>query len=269
MFHYNHVRILFYLTFLSLIIFITFPLLLFAETDRVSTSGEKTPLTTILENAEELTEVEKNKILTILKLDVFGYFNLYDKYNTPLKREVFKKTSEYKDKLNELKAKKQEIQKKLYYVTLKPDLKEYNVNKRGFDIPITSNILIYGPGSIGPSKTVEGVHFPSLPVKVVPWRVLGEQIKGAYIEIFFLPSKEEDALYIEDIRDKIKLFFIFKIYDTKLISWQSCEPIFSSWTCYLWNDKTEVIVANSVRMVIANEKTGEVYLDRVWPSGKK
>jgi hypothetical protein len=91
-----------------------FPSLLTAETGKISISDKKPSLKTILENAEEFIDEREraSEIRAIWDLDVFDYFNLYDKYDTPLKREVFKKSSEYKEKLNELKAKKQEIQKK-------------------------------------------------------------------------------------------------------------------------------------------------------------
>jgi hypothetical protein len=132
------------------------------------------------------------------------------------------------------KLRNKKFKKKIYYITLPgTKLEPYNVGKKGFEL----------------NFDVEYVHFPSLPVRI---------IKTPFLETYwwlFLPwkGKEEDALYIENNRDKIKIFLIFPISDVRAV------PGY-------WG---KTIVANSVRVIVANEETDEIYFDRVWSSRRK
>jgi hypothetical protein len=80
-------------------IFFTLTLLSLSAIDIFSqeTSTPKT-ISDILSNKTEASE----KIQFIFTVDVFKYFALYD-FDTELKREIYKKTTEYLNYLNELK----------------------------------------------------------------------------------------------------------------------------------------------------------------------
>ncbi len=92
---------------------------IYAESDRNSTALEE-----ILQDSKD---GKRSEIYYIYTLDVLEHFNLENEYNTDLKKNVFKKTAEYQEKLNELKKLKQEIQKQTYYVTISGErLKDYD-----------------------------------------------------------------------------------------------------------------------------------------------
>jgi len=134
---------------------------------------------TLQENLAGVQQAD-NKLILIYNLDVFEYFDLGGfgkEYDTDLKKQVFSKTPEYAEKLNDLRLKKTEMLTSLYYVTInKFYTEEYDVKKKGFEINIGNvNYGAYGyaraPKSIPTSYPSGGydekaaIYFPSLPTK--------------------------------------------------------------------------------------------------------
>lgn len=234
------------------------------EEEKPSYSTEQvgeTPLEKILKNADEITYKNQDEIISIYNSDVFSYFKIYG-YNTELKKNTFKKTAEYAEKLSELKKIKQEILQSNYYVTLNGEkLGDYNVKRKGFKIELGSNIRAGGYGGMRPSKSIEEVIFPSLPTENEAWKdIAGMRMPpGIFIEYYFLPLNEQKGLTAETNKNDIKIYLIFKIADVKKVSYKT----FSAGGEVGWFQSTgNHIIAKSLRIVAADEKSGEIYFDK-------
>ena len=64
------------------------------------------------------------KISNIFTLDVFGYFNLYNQYDTDLKQKVYKQSKEYNEQLADLKNIKEKQKTISYYLDFVPVYKD-------------------------------------------------------------------------------------------------------------------------------------------------
>lgn len=105
-----------------------------------------------------------DKIAWIYDLDVFRYYykelNVGDTYNTPLQRQVYMKSEDYRKKLNELEKLKSELVNKLFYLKLsnveefssysdrygnyrnnvdKFIISDYNIETKGFEFELWTN----------------------------------------------------------------------------------------------------------------------------------
>lgn len=196
----------------------------------------------IFDYAEDATE-RAIELYRIYQLDVFAHYGLYKEYNTELKRAVFKKTQDYIDKLNELKKNKKEILQHYYYIKLseKYRFSDYDIKRKGFELELDNNIIL------SPPKSVKGVVFSSLPIK-------SKSDRYFYITYLFLPLSERKGLSIENNKENINIYLIFKI---------------SNAVYYNEFYGGEVLVADSVRLVIVDKGGDEVYFDRVYSQGKK
>ena len=127
------------------------------------------------------------EIKSILNLDVFSYYGLYDKYDTDLKKSVFKKSSEYKEKLNELKILKERLSTNFYYIKINESLPDYNINKRGFYITGEEIIGL----EIGNRKiyfevpnSYNNFVFNSTLIRAATSNIISDDISGDYVENF-------------------------------------------------------------------------------------
>jgi len=188
--------------FLVSLILVTFPFPINAQEVNTKPEGE---LQDILKGLEE---ADSGKLETIYNLDVLGYFNLGDDYDTELKMKVFKKTPEYAKKLSELKKMKTEIFSTEYYLKLHGKFydTQYDVKKKGFSISLDGNM---GEclSQAHPPKSVNNFLLSSLPTKNI---YIG-LVRGVYVEHLFLPMNEEKGLEIENSREKFTIYLIFKI----------------------------------------------------------
>ena len=135
-------------------------------------------------------EQADEKVDAIYDLDVFSYFDFGDDYpETDLKKEVYRKTPEYKERLSELQKKKAQLVNTNYYVKLdepRPfEWNDYDVKRRGFDIALAEN---WGEGTMDARapKSISGFLFPPLPTKNYPQKEYGQ---GIYEERLFPASK--------------------------------------------------------------------------------
>ena len=106
-----------------------------AQQDSKTPQAQKSALEQVLEGAEK----PEGNVYTIYMMDVFSYYDLEEKYNTDLKKKVFKKTAEYGDKLNKLRKIRQKMLRKRYYVVIEDEFPDYDIKRRGFDIFLGRN----------------------------------------------------------------------------------------------------------------------------------
>lgn len=170
-------------------------------------------------------------IWPIYELDVFSYFKLDNKYNTPLKKEMFKKTKEYQDKLNELT--KIRNQPRFFVVFIKrsdqcdfiriddtPCWKDYDINRKGFIVnlrkPLDGRAGYFGV----PLRSLDdGKYYFPLSVN-----------SGIKVQLeMFLPMGEEQGLLVENNKNDIGVaigFYIEGVISTKAEPFKPSEKLF-------------------------------------------
>jgi hypothetical protein len=200
----------------------------------------------------------------IYNLDVFSYFELTD-YDTELKKAMFMKTKEYEDKLEELKKLKQGVEKDYYYVALeeskmKNKFEDYNMAKKGINLFLGTNMGLGAINAQAP-KSVSRILFPSLSTEKSGMKTYGgyAPIPGVYEEYLFLAMNEEKGLLVENNRNDIDVYFIFRIAGIETVSFKF-YCINTGW----WNVKQELLKADSVWLVMGNRKTGDIYFDMIF-----
>lgn len=236
---------------IKIIILLIFPIGIFAQTSLDSLIKSKTKITleilkTNLKKAteqdyigfDELDNSESNaentisflKIKSAMLLDVIEYFELNEIYNTELKKESFKESQEYKDKYKDLIKIKADLKNSLLYLDLShEEIRDYDLKNRGFYI--SSNWKS---------------HYAITP--------LFSTAKNGIGDIFiFIQVDKENALKIENNKEKIKTLLIFKpdIHIEK----------YKNYNIY-------TISTSFARFLIINSETNEIYFDKNYSVNK-
>lgn len=95
-------------------------------------------------------------VVDVYQKDVISFFNLGDKYDTPLKKQNFKSSQLYKTKVDSL-SKLQAIYKKnKYYVSMDVDYGEYDISNKCFRVE-------YDVVDCLGTKTINGYYFTTIP----------------------------------------------------------------------------------------------------------
>ncbi|MBP1629583.1 MAG: hypothetical protein H6Q15_476 [Bacteroidetes bacterium] len=189
------------------------------------------------------------KIAALIKKDVFYYFNLDLKYNTPLQKKAFSKTKEYSDYMTLINNHHSDIFDRKFYILY--NLKRnnpYNLNKKVFVFEINpvnyshintlgylglgKNINVFLPNNLLTIKKRE--HFP--------------------LQTITIPISDENlALKIEQDMEKYDcstyLMFIVKLNGIK--TEKSPTFIYSE----------ENILTKTLGLYIVNTETKEIYCD--------
>jgi len=218
-------------------------------------SSESKSLQEILNGIQKV----EDKMQLIYDLDVLDYYELTDKYNTDLKREMFMKTSEYSSKLEDLKKKKADLLSHQIYISdYYSHLKDYNIKRKGFDIYIGEVSLFICDNAIK-DKTIEWenkfkIYLEPLPIYISKSIIFQQRY-------LFIPINEEKGLEIENNIENIKVYFIFKIADKTIqLKYIPCD---------IQQMQENIIKTNEVRIIVANEETGKVYFDKKYLSISK
>lgn len=160
----------------------------------------------------EIQRLESYEFINLLNLDVVGYFNLYDKYNTELKQKLFKQTEEYKQLLQKLKSKQNQIINSYLYMSIYWGSSEgnYNLKTKTFNFRNTKNDGYHFGYNSG------YLQFNDICIKKPSNIPLIESRKdfgyGSFMEqIYQIPVNDEKlALFIEENKESISLMFILK-----------------------------------------------------------
>jgi hypothetical protein len=193
----------------------------------------------LLSTSKKATE----KLYFIFYLDVYGYFELTDTYDTDLKKLTFEKTTAYQDYVNQLKGLKESMFKNSYFIMEKQygynndRFPDYDINRKGFQIDISYLIPLYIDST---SDMVDYGY--TISCSAIP-------------DAFFIPIDETNGLEIENNRDKdtLGIYYFFTISPVLEIIKNKYGAITDS-----------NIKSNSVRIVFANVSTGKIYFDKTY-----
>jgi hypothetical protein len=199
-------------------------------------------------NSSDTESVEK--LYNIMALNVIEYFDKSSQTDSPLKLKAYKNSDEYKEYLNELKNLKKEALRKEYYVDLPDHLEDYDIKNKRFTILFNNKLYDEGHYSI---------YFPPLVIirrqektaEINEYGICTGNTLDCYREYLIIPIKsEEKALTIENEKENIKILLLFNINEDLKRS--------------VYEDQHDHIVANNIKLIIANNKTGEIYYSHVY-----
>jgi hypothetical protein len=146
--------------------------------------------------------------------NVYQYFDLEETYNTPLKKEVFKNSKEYKalsDSLAQIKKdllKPSYIEMKIIPISRSEYGVEYDLKRNGFKVLMNDSRHVYDNTSTQVKNVIDYLSFTNLPFQ----STLADPILGKLSEIkeyLFLPVNKNVGLEVEDENNDTKLIIIF------------------------------------------------------------
>ncbi len=209
----------------------------------------------ILSSMKEFDSEVGHKLNSIVDLNVYSYFELSDLYNTDLKRKMFEQSSDYIDKVNQLKQLKPDISKDYYFIKNSKILSDYILAKNGFEIFVRSNYsdMVQIQGIPYPPKTIESygwkVFLSTLPIK--------ESNFPTY-EKLFIPIDNKTGLEIENNKPQVSIIFAFKVVGKTSFSYK----------CFVEGrsiiEEANILKADSVRLLIVNESLDKIYYDKLY-----
>ncbi len=182
--------------------------------------GQSSKLDSLLETINKIKfDDEDNQKLDPYFIDtyfsnVYQYFDLEETYNTPLKKEVFKNSKEYKELSDSLVQIKKDLLKPSYIeMKIIPISKseygvEYDLKRNGFKILMNDSRHVYDNSSAQVKNVIDYLSFTNLPFQSnVADPILGKlsEIK----EYLFLPVNKNVGLEVEDENNDTKLIIIF------------------------------------------------------------
>ena len=196
---------------------------------------------------DDVQEYNARQIIDILNNDVFSYYkdDLKD-YDTPLKKQVFKKTDEYKELLSTIR----EIAKKIKNGKVKmidepgDSLSDYDLKRNGFYYNVGANFTDYGAGNYPISKN--GFCLDRIPTSKT------KDIGGTIWRIF-LPCDADTAVKIEKNND---IIFVYTFKVTGVV-----DKVFTTFvmgTGYTVSYKAKYVSVNNIELKIVNKTSNEV-----------
>ena len=203
-------------------------------------------------------------INAILQLDVVSYYGLEDVYGTDLKKQVFKKSQDYADRLTELKKERADLTNKILYVGSKDSFEysPYNVSKGEFQFPICLN---YGFGlfEARPPNSWDNVVFEIVPTITLPDTLLGA---GAVRYCISLKVGEDTALKIENNASNSYLYIFFQLEEKmQNVEFSYLNIADGGW--YQMNGSAPR--AKYARVVIADKTSDTIYHEREYRTKSK
>lgn len=240
------------------------------DTNTITIGGTKTSTHTatleeILNGLTKVSEQEAERLKNILNLDVIKHYDLSEKYDSDLKQKLFLESTEYADKLSELKKLKLDTLRQKYFddisltdfhsIEILENSWDYNIKKGGFIAPVDSEE--YESTTLVPK--IHSVFFPRFPITQNCYELgySGVQHCEKYL---FIPTSEEVGVRVEDAAKvdgsniwhgkdiPVHVYIIFDIYKTY----------------YQAHKHDYALVGTSPRIILANAKTGEVYFDKAY-----
>ena len=195
-----------------------------------------------------------DQVASLMNKDVFGYFGLNQKYETPLQKNAFKKTEEYANYLSQLNYDYSCLSGSKFYILYNLRYNsEYDINKKSFIFRI--GVLDWQrtnqSGYIGFGKNI-CTTFPANKLNIKRTREYNNELYAyQYIQI---PIADEDlALKIEEDMSNpyCSTCLMFVVELNKVSSEKHPE--------FPWAQNN--ILAKTVNLYMVNTKTEQIYCD--------
>lgn len=182
--------------------------------------GRVSDINLIMKTSQFVDEVKINDGL--MERDVLTFYGLESKYNTPLKRKLFKQSEEYQQLLSSLDKDRANVLKKSYYYIKDVNGAEYDLRLKAFLYKVGSKWNMFAADNF----LIRSKYFHSRDSVMVPM------------------ANEMKALEVENALDNVSLMFVFRINEEM------------SYT----RDKG-VFVCNNYKLILFNRESKKVYAE--------
>lgn len=224
----------------------------------------------IIKNCYNLySDISCYDIKNLVNNNMLAYYQLNNKFNTPLKKKLFQKTNEFANLKASFNKERANFSDLCYYFTISADaerdnlrISNYDLNKGAFNLDFKAGSYWYT--MFDPINQFDGRDF-AISVNGIPFS--GFVVDNKTWTRMKLYVNTKNALNIENNRDKIDVYFIIvdglrvgNIYSDK-----------SQFFCQLYGHapvrseyQREYYVANKVRLVLVNRDTNEIYYSKLY-----
>ncbi len=104
------------------------------------------------------------------------------------------------------------------------------------------------------------VQFKKLPSYEETDKFFGQGIKN---EILFIPVNEINGLEIEENRENIIVYYLFKPSNIETVKYKFYNNVTNGYEG--WYDMTtKVMTAQTLRIIVANTNSGKIYYDKIY-----
>ena len=194
------------------------------------------------------------KFYPLISRDFFRYqFGGWHEYDTELKRKQYRRSEEFKTQFAAMKETRASALKSLFYLEL-DDVRvpDFNVKTGRFDIVLSDNMygstLGHAPKSAGPCV------FKNLRTRTRPMSFMGQRIGKLKQEFLPVPVTEEAALQIEENRNDVLIYVVFRPGPEKTVKYTLLQPPRTR-----HRSKAKKLMCHAKKLIIANKRTGQVY----------
>jgi len=199
--------------------------------------------------------VQSEKIVSIFKLDVLGYYDLKNQYNTDSKRTVYKESEDYKIKYSELKKLRSQMISLTYFLDFEPDYYDEKSIAINYS-PDTRSFSVSNNVSFSSFYDENGfIQFDQILFKCPNGiAVTKKNINYACVDVIeetisFEIKNQNLVPKIEENKKLLRLLFVFSFTGTVPLKADTSNLIYSDY-CFM-TDLKDVVVYNS--------RTNEIY----------
>jgi len=246
------------------------------------------PIDFINKNCQSFSSIEIGTLMDVLNLDVYSYYHMWN-VDTPLKKQIFEKSEDYKAKLKNINSMKLALESSnFYFENYYTEDNEYYQNRKcrfviksnydlkkgGFVFRFNStnkNTMIDITYSL-PKKTFRCmdekelfVEFKSqqFPLVLNKFNIDPNPYFDFYEvgEEMFIPIEKSSALEIENNPNNIKVTFI-TLGKLKSEPWK--YEIGRACTFCEKESLYGLVSTEKIRMIVSNIKTGKIYFDKIY-----
>jgi len=235
-------------------------------TIQVSAGGpstrKKASIRGIIAGMTEMSDPKVREFGMILDNDVLGFYDLRDKYDTPVKKEAFRKSRDYAEKASKLKKQKQKILSAgaRYFYSQDISKLTYDAEKKGFVLTLYE----CRPDSGGAAPLFGSICVPNVPTSRSRDGVM-PPLRGRELLLsvnkrtgLLIEAANRESLDSPDLDSKgTQVYVIFRI--AGVVNRNSGEGGI---------DNGYYIVADTPRILMVNGNTGKIYYDRTSAGGK-
>lgn len=211
----------------------------------------------------KIADFDAGEIHSIISNDFWHFFPSLSKYDTPLKKQVFLESEEYKVKQSILKQLVPLIEAQKYSISFPAKLSDYDLKTSSFDLEFgTPNLgfLSYQQGNQCPN-TIKRFKFKALPIKSVRSPETAKNFginegKENFLLDNFLSLKipMEKAIIIEENKGKYNINMDFNV-----AGFETCKYLFFNLNDMRWYRITvPVVLTKNINLKLVHKKTKEV-----------
>jgi len=208
-----------------------------------------------------VSSLRYDEIIDILLQDFWGfYYDVAQRYDTELKREMYTESAEYAKRIEILKALRSLVRSTRFAIEIEGELSDYDLETNAFYLRFGDNYVIIPFIGIGKAPySYNKFYLRHLPLNVVRDTETAELYGVPENDEYYLyynrlriDIAKRDALDIEEKKSLYKVIVEVDVIGTKELA----VTFFASGKWY--GVKSDVILTDNANMIVKNTETGDI-----------